>query len=600
MFEVELRSIEQQILQRLKATGAPPPRAIAFAPIPYAGQWGVGTPVCFQAAAAEAKAGRPGPVPARATELAEVIAPSVTAPAGIDRVEADRGYLNVYYDTPTFARRVIATVAELGGDFGRGPARSDRVMVEFAQPNTHHSFHIGHARNAVLGECLSRIVEFAGYPTVRASYPGDMGLGVITCLWAYDRFHRNQEPEGVFERGRWLAEIYSEATSLVTEQPVESDAQRLQRESYDRERRAMLRRWDEGDPEVRELWLTTRQWSLDELQAILKLLGIQIDVYFYESEASAPAKAIVRELIDRGIAEDERPEGPVLVRIDEKLGLTKERYRTAVVLRSDGTTLYLTNDLALAKQKFERYHIDRSVYVVDVRQSLHFQQVFKILELWGFPQAAKCHHLAYGFVTLPAGAMSSRKGNVVYFMDVYEEVVRRVQRVIDEKNPGMPPEVRPQIASEVGLGALVYGLLAVDNTRDMVFEMDSALSFEGQTGPYVQNAYVRAGSILRKAGEVPPDPGFEHGLSQHETELIDLVSRFPAIVEQASSEYKPLVVANYAYDLARQFHAFYHRDPVLQAESETARVSRLHLTAAVRQTLRNSLRLLTIAAPDQM
>lgn len=600
MFEVELRSIEQQILQRLKATGAPPPRAIAFAPIPYAGQWGVGTPVCFQAAAAEAKAGRPGPVPARATELAEVIAPSVTAPAGIDRVEADRGYLNVYYDTPTFARRVIATVAELGGDFGRGPARSDRVMVEFAQPNTHHSFHIGHARNAVLGECLSRIVEFAGYPTVRASYPGDMGLGVITCLWAYDRFHRNQEPEGVFERGRWLAEIYSEATSLVTEQPVESDAQRLQRESYDRERRAMLRRWDEGDSEVRELWLTTRQWSLDELQAILKLLGIQIDVYFYESEASAPAKAIVRELIDRGIAEDERPEGPVLVRIDEKLGLTKERYRTAVVLRSDGTTLYLTNDLALAKQKFERYHIDRSVYVVDVRQSLHFQQVFKILELWGFPQAAKCHHLAYGFVTLPAGAMSSRKGNVVYFMDVYEEVVRRVQRVIDEKNPGMPPEVRPQIASEVGLGALVYGLLAVDNTRDMVFEMDSALSFEGQTGPYVQNAYVRAGSILRKAGEVPPDPGFEHGLSPHETELIDLVSRFPAIVEQASSEYKPLVVANYAYDLARQFHAFYHRDPVLQAESETARVSRLHLTAAVRQTLRNSLRLLTIAAPDQM
>lgn len=600
MFEAELRSVEQQILQRLEAAGTPPPGTLAFAPIPYAGQWGVGSPICFQAAAAEARAGRPGPVPARAAELAERVASGITPPAGIDRIEADRGYVNVYFYTPAFAKRVVATVAEQGNDFGRGPKRSERVMVEFAQPNTHHSFHIGHARNAVLGESLARIVEFAGFPTVRASYPGDIGLGVITCLWAYDRFHRGQEPEGVFERGRWLAEIYTQATSLVTEQPGETEETRSQRQAHDQERRAMLRRWDEGDPEVRELWMTTRQWSLDELHAILQLLGIAIDVYFFESEASAPAKEIVSELIERGIAEDERPEGPVLVRIDEKLGLTKERYRTAVLLRSDGTTLYLTNDLALAKQKFERYHIDRSIYVVDVRQSLHFQQVFKILELWGFPQAAKCHHLAYGFVTLPEGAMSSRKGNVVYFMDVYTEVVARVQRVIDEKNPDMPPAVRPRVASEVGLGALLYGLLAVDNTRDMVFEMDAALSFEGQTGPYIQNAHVRAGSILRKAGQIPPDPTFEHELSPHEVELIDLVGRFPAIVEQASAEYKPLIVANYAYDLARHFHAFYHSDPVLQADSESARVSRLHLTAAVRQTLRNSLRLLAIAAPEQM
>lgn len=600
MFESELRAIETQILQVLEETGTPSPGAVAFAPIPYAGQWGVGSPVCFQAAAAEGKAGRRGPVPARAIELAENVAPALRLPAGIERIEADRGYLNVYFDTPAFASHVISTVGRHGDDFGRGESRSERVMVEYAQPNTHHSFHIGHARNAILGESLARIMEFAGYPTVRASYPGDMGLGVITCIWAYRRFHLDQEPEGVFERGRWLAEIYTEATSLVTERPNETDEQRAQREAYDRERRELLRRWDEGDPEVHQLWRKTRQWSLDELQAILERLGIRIDVFFFESEASAPAKAIVSELIERGIADDERPDGPVLVRIDEKLGLAKERYRTAVILRSDGTTLYLTNDLALAKQKFEAHHIDRSIYVVDVRQSLHFQQAFKILELWGFPQAAKCYHLAYGFVTLPEGTMSSRAGNVVYFMDVYDEVARRVQRVIAEKNPEMPIDERPRVAAEVGLGALIYGLLSVDNTKDIVFEMDAALSFEGQTGPYVQNAYVRAGSILRKAGRVPEGPDFTYALSPHEVGLIDLVSRFPAAVEQAAAEYKPLVLANYAYDLARQFHAFYHSDPVLQAESDRARTGRLHLTSAVRQTLRNSLHLLAIAAPEQM
>jgi len=443
-------------------------------------------------------------------------------------------------------------------------------------------------------------MEFAGFPTVRASYPGDVGLGVLTCVWAYERFHLGQEPEGIFARGRWLAEIYAEATRLVTAQPDETDQQQQLRETYDAQRREMLRAWDAGDPHVRRLWEETRRWSLDELEAILELLGTHIDVFFFESEADAPAKDIVEELIRDGIAEDERPDGPVIVRIDEKLGLKKERYRTAVLLRSDGTTLYLAKDLALARQKFERYHIDRSTYVVDVRQSLHFQQAFKILELWGFAQAAKCFHLAYGFVTLPEGAMSSRRGNVVFFKDVYDEALRRVQAVIAEKNPDMPEDLRPGVAAQVGLGALAYALLSVDNTKDIVFDYETALSFDGQTGPYLQNAAVRAGSILRKAGEPPPGPRFDHELSPHEVGLIDLVARFPTVVQLAAADYRPLILANYAYDLARQFHAFYHSDPVLQADSENARTSRLHLTRAVRQTLRNALHLLTITTPEQM
>jgi arginyl-tRNA synthetase len=373
-----------------------------------------------------------------------------------------------------------------------------------------------------------------------------------------------------------------------------------QREAYEAERRELYRRWDAGDPEVRELWLRTRQWSLDELADIFRMLDIHMDVFFFESETEEPAKAIVEELIARGIAEDERPAGPVIVRIDEKLGLKKEKYRTAVILRSDGTTLYLTKDLALARRKFEEYHVDRSVYVVDFRQSLHFQQAFKILELYGFPQAAKCHHLSHGFVTLPQGAMSARKGNVVLFKDVADEALRRVHDVIAEKNPSLSPEERNEVASKVGLGALIYAMLSVDNSKDIVFDWDAALSFDGQSAPYIQNAHVRANSILRKAGSLPEAASFAYELDALEVELIDLVSRFPATVQQAALEYKPLVMANYAYELAQTFHAFYHAIPVLQAETEKARNARLRLTAAVRQTLANSLRLLAIRAPAVM
>jgi arginyl-tRNA synthetase len=359
-------------------------------------------------------------------------------------------------------------------------------------------------------------------------------------------------------------------------------------------------KWDAGDPEIRELWRRTRQWSLDELDEILDLLGIEIDVFFFESQVDQPAKAIVEDLIELGIAEDERPEGPVIVKIDEKLGLKKERYRTGVILRSDGTTLYLTKDLALAKEKFEKYSVDRSIYVVDVRQSLHFQQAFKILELWGFPQAQDCHHLAYGFITLPEGAMSSRLGNVILFMEVVDEAQTRVLEIIAEKNPDLPMETRTEVARQVGLGAITYSMLAVDNNKDIVFEWDTALSFDGQSAPYIQNAHVRASSILRKVEGLPSKANYDYPLTLIEVELIELLSRFPDFVLRAADENKPLYVATYAYDLAKTFHGFYHSVRVLQAETESVRDTRLRITAATRQTLANTLRLLGIEAPEVM
>jgi arginyl-tRNA synthetase len=606
MFQIEQKFLEDKIKAFCEAEGISL-TALDWKPIPFSGEWGVSTSF-FAAAAAEAKAGkgRGVPVPQRAQQIAEQAAGQIDAP-GVSRAEAVKGYLNIYFETSAYARRVVEAVLAAGSDFGRGAPKGERVMVEYAQPNTHHSFHIGHHRNAILGEALARLTEFAGYETIRAAYPGDLGLGVITVLWMYDKFYKGQEPEGIHERGQWLLKLYVEATALLEKKENETPEETAQREQYEAERREMYRKWDAGDPYVRGLWQKTRQWSLEELREILRLLDIHIDVWFFESEMDEPGKQIVEELVTRGIADDERPQGgAVIVRIDEKLGLKKEKYRTNVILRSDGTTLYLTKDLALAKIKFEQYHVDRSIYVVDVRQSLHLQQAFAILKLWGFPQAEKCFHLGYGFVSLPEGAMSSRRGRVVLFKDVYDEAVRRVLAVESETSPHMTEAERRRVAEQIGLGALAYSMLSVDNNRDIVFDMDAALSFEGHTGPYIQNAYVRANSILKKSNVKDQKSDdlrpltFDYEFTKHEIDLIEQIARFPQAVEQAANEYRPLVMAAYAYDLANAFHSFYHAVPVLQAEAETVRLARLRLVAAARQVLANALRLLDIEAPEVM
>jgi arginyl-tRNA synthetase len=617
MFETEQQKIEEKIKAYCAANDVPL-ATLKWTPIPFSGEWGIATSF-FQTAADEARAGKGKklPVPQRAQEIAEQVTGILRLAAqdgsmeGISRVEAVKGYLNLYFTTSEYARRVVDEVLASRLDFGRGQAKNERVMVEYAQPNTHHSFHIGHARNAILGEVLARTLEFAGFDTIRASYPGDEGLGVVTVLWAYEKFYKGQEPQGIHERGQWLLKIYVEATALLEKKENETPQETAKREAYEAERRDIYRRLDAGDSYVYELWYKTREWTLEELRDVLRILDIKMDVWFFESEADEPAKQIAEELVQRGIADDERPQGgAVIVKIDEKLGLTKEKYRTNILLRSDGTTLYLAKDLALAKVKFEQYHVDRSIYVVDVRQSLHLQQAFAILKLWGFKQADKCYHLTYGFVSLPEGAMSARRGRVVLFKEVYDEAIKRVLAVESERSGNIPEGERMQIAEQIGLGALVYSMLSVDNNKDIVFDINEALSFDGRTGPYIQNAHVRANSILKKAGwegtqeerytSTQVNRSFGYELGKHEIELIEQISRFPNAVQQAANEYRPLVMAAYTYDLANAFHSFYHAVPVLQSEDEHVRNARLQLVAAAKQTIANALRLLDIQAPDVM
>src|SRR5512143_4174644 len=301
MFEQEEQAIEAGIRTYCEQNGIPLSE-VKWSRIPFSGEWGISTSF-FATAAAEARAGRKGNVPQRAQEIAEQVKQHLPPAAGIQRVEAVKGYLNLYFSTAEYARRVVDEVLAQSGDFGRGEPKGERVMVEYAQPNTHHSFHIGHYRNTILGESLARLVQFAGFDTVRATYPGDIGLGVITILWAYNKFYKGQEPQGVHERGQWLLKIYAEATAMLEPQEGETAEAKAQREAYDAERRELYRQWDAGDKEVRALWLETREWSMEELRDILRMLDVKMDVWFFESEVDQPSKAIVDELIQRGIAE---------------------------------------------------------------------------------------------------------------------------------------------------------------------------------------------------------------------------------------------------------------------------------------------------------
>jgi arginyl-tRNA synthetase len=591
MFLTEQQTIETKIKTFWEANDIPLV-ALDWKPIPFSGEWGISTSF-FATAAAEAKAGKGKgiPVQLRAQQIAEQARDSVSNVSGISRVEAVKGYLNLYFSTPEYARRVVDTVLEQKTGFGSGPRTGSRIMLEFSHPNTHKAFHVGHLRGTILGDSICRILEFSGQDVVRANYPGDMGLHVIKWLWGYLKFHNGEEPSA--DITKWMGEVYAEATRRLEENP-----------DLETEVRAVYARWDQRDPEVVALWERTREWSLEGFRQMYAALDVRFDKYYFNSQEEKPGKAVVEDLVRRGIATDERPQGgAVIVKIDEVLGLTKEQFRTAVILRSDGTALYATEDLALVQQKFSDYpDLTKSLYLVDVRQSLHFTQVFKILEIAGYEQAQKCGHIAYELVTLPGNVvMSSREGTVVLLEDLLREATSRAKEEARKKNPNLIEEQLDVVAKAVGLGALKYPILARENTRLVTFDWQSALDFNGQAAPYIQYAHVRCNSILRKAGGLPEaeHSSFGYELNPAEVQLIDLVSRFPSEVQRAAADYKPLIIASNAYDIAKAFASFYDACPVMQASPEV-REARLRLVAATKIVLANALGLLGIEAPEVM
>ena len=592
MFNQEQEQITKAILGILSQQKIPL-GSIEWNPIPFAGKWGISTSF-FQIAAQWARQQRaegqnPLPVPQLAAQIATQVSEALRLPSGFQRIEAVNGYLNLYFDPLEFTRRVVDAVLEAGDRFGWGAAKGKRILVEFSQPNTHKAFHVGHLRNVVLGDALCNSLEAAGYDVVRANYINDTGLHVIKWLWNYQKFHAGEEPGQ--DKTRWMGDLYAEANKRLEENPeLESEVRQL------------YARWDRRDPEVMALWQKTRQWSLEGFDQIYAMLGVRFDHIFYDHELEKPGQELVEELIRKGIAVDERPAGPVIVRIDELLGLKKETYRVLVVLRSDGTSLYATKDLPLAIKKFEMFNPDLSVYVIDVRQSLYLQQIFKTLALMGHPEwAERCYHFSYEIVNLPGNVtIASREGTVVLLEDLVREARQRALEVVHEKNPALSPAEMEEVARVVALGSIKYPMLARDATKIVTFDWQTALDFNGQAAPYIQYAHVRANSILRKMeAPLPPSLLPTHELHPTEIQLIDWISRIPGEVQRAAQEMRPLYLTNLAYELARAFNDFYAECQVLKAD-EATRAARLRLVAAAKQAMANLLRMLGIIPPEVM
>lgn len=601
MLQQEISQAKEAIREAIAQLGLPQPENIDLRQIPFSGQWGLATSVCHQLARNEVQVDIPEGLSKKearklleaasrekAQSLAESIANYLSRKGIFADVQAQNGYVNMFFEPSDVALRLLATVHEQGDSYGRGNPKSETVMVEYGQPNTHKQFHIGHLRNTALGDSIARILDFAGYRKVlKASYIGDIGAHVIKWLWGYNKWHSGEQPPAdPYKIGPWLESIYVEANSAIESNP-----------DYQREYRDLFARWDRRDPEVVELWRRTREWSLNYFRRIFKELDVNFDVWFYESDFEEPGKKIVQDLLNKGVAEID--EGAPIVRIDQKLGLEKETYRTIVLQRSDGTSLYQTKELALTRTKFDEYKVDRILNVVDVRQTLYFQQVFKVLELLGYEQARNSQHIPYELVSLPTGPMSSREGTTVGYDEFATEMYERALEVVREKNPEMPQEQQERIARIVSMGSMKFGMLNRDNTRVLVFDKEEALDFDGFSAPYVQYAHARACRILEKAPGIDWENLRVGDLSTVETNLLEMISRLNESVERAAREYKPLHVVNYVYELAKTFNEFYRVSPVLRAEEEV-RNFRLALVYATKVCLANSLYLLGIEAPEVM
>ena len=583
MFDDIKDQLTQVINSFCQSRGLPSGK-VEFRNIPFSGEWGIAAPL-FPLAAADPDKSRP--VPKRAQEFAEILKTQVLELPGFSRVEAVKGYLNLYFEPHQYAERVVSTVLEQGKAFGSQAQQGKQVMVEYSNPNTHKPLHVGHLRNVILGGSVCNILEASGKKVIRANYIGDIGLHVIKWMCNYEMYHAGEQPGA--DTMRWMADLYSEADKRFVSEP-----------EFEAEVRAYFGRWDAGEQHLKDLWKQTRDWSMEGFDQVYKLLGEYFDRIYFESEVEEPGKALISQLIESGLAEDGRPENPVIIDLDKKLG-TKEEYRVVVILRSDGTSLYATKEIPLAIMKFTEYDLDQSIYVIDVRQSLHMKQMSKVMELMGYPWADRMRHLAYEIVNLPGNVtMSSRDGTVVLLDDLIREATQRALEVVREKNPTLDAETMLDVAEKVALGAIKYPMIARENTKIVTFDWETALDFNGQSAPYIQYAVVRANSILRRLNEpAPSQASFSHELLPAEVNLIEKISQLPEVILKAAVEFKPSLVATYAFELAQGFNDFYTQCPVLSAEGST-RTSRLVLVQAAKVAIENGLSLLGIQSPQVM
>lgn len=521
-----------------------------------------------------------------AEEVKKNIESSVSAHSIIDRVEiAGPGFLNIFVATSALSEglRTVLSDADAWGRVDIG--KQATAVVEYFQLNIAKTPHVGHLRSAIIGDALTRMLKNAAYKTISDTHVGDWGTQFGIVLYAYKKAEQ-EDPDGIASRVTedpfgLLEELYQKGNEDIEKDPSVREV--AKKEFADLEK---------GDEKNRTLWSWMVELSMKKLtESAERLHLLSFDEHMGESAYEAMMPDIVTRALDKGVV-TKKDDGAIVV------DLTAEGLDEAVLVKSDGATTYLLRDLATVEYRARKYAFAKNLYVVDVRQSHHFRQVFRVAELLGFSGVASSEHISYGFMKLPDGMLSTRKGNVISLDTVIAEAERRAHAIIAEKNPDLAE--KDAVASQVALAALKYFDLSHNRHSDIVFQWDDALSFEGNTGPYIQYTYARLKSILRKVGA--GDRGSLTGavLDEGERALVVAILRFPEAVEEATHFLMPHYIAQYIFELAQNANAFYQTHPVAQEPDAQKRAARALLVEATAVTLRNGLALLGIDAPEEM
>jgi arginyl-tRNA synthetase len=487
------------------------------------------------------------------------------------KVEARGGYVNFFFYWEKIVERLLKQPVE--------KVKKGRIMVEFSQPNPVHPMHIGHARSTFLGDSLANILSYVGYKTIRANYMNDVGLQVAKLVTAYKIWGKGKKPKG--KSDLWLWQYYVKFHEAAKNKPE------LEEKAHETLRKFEL----EKDKKTTALWDKIVRWCVKGFEETYKNFRIKFDVWFYENNFREVGKEIVEKALLKNVAV-KSPEGTVVTNLKD-YGLPD-----TVLLRSDGTGLYITSDLGLTVHKFEKYKLDSAVWVVMSQQNLYFKQLFKLLELLGYPWAKNCYHFSYEAVKLPEGKMSSREGRMVMLDEVLKELTMLAYKEVEKRNPKTPRRKKMKIAKEIAAGALKYAILKVEPENMITFDWKKMLSLEGNTAPYIQYAHTRCCGILRKAKKWKKILRIQK-LEEGEKQLLKKLSLFNTVVQQAADDMKPHYVCNYAYELSTTFNSFYEKYPVISAK-EPVRNFRLTLIQATKNILRDCLNMLGIKPLEKM
>lgn len=508
-----------------------------------------------------------------ATELAAKMGPSEL----IARIHAVGPYVNFVFNADAFGAATVRDVLSQKSRYGKGgTGKGRKVMVEYANLNTHKEVHVGHLRNLALGQATVEIMRANGYEVIPVAYINDLGNNVARCLWGMTTLYPDVQPEGDYLN--FLGRVYTEATAaLEADESKRAEVSEIQRQLENMEGAHV------------PLWKKTQKWSMDNLREVYAEFGLELAHTYVEHELIDETHNIVKKLLTSGIAK--MSEGAAIV------DLEKEGLGVNLLRKTDGTLLYNAKDLALAYKKEENYHADRLIIVVDVRQSLAFKQLIATLKRMDFSR--EIVHLPYEFVTLPEGAMSSRKGNIVRWSDIRDAMLEKLEEAIRSRHADWKEKQVQKTARALLFASIKFGMLKQDPDKVITFSMDDAMATEGFTGPYVMYTIARISSILRKAF-VKPAKTITHLKHPLERELVGKIAKYPEVVLQAGLHLKPSVIAQYAFELAQTYARYYESVRVLADDDHEGTAERLALCGAIRQTLTNALGLLGIAAIEEM